>query len=425
MAHLKDLIVTGAARILGKLYASEFVGKLTGTADNATKWNGYINDIGTTNSSDTWLLVAKNRSIQHRLATDFATSGHTHNYAGSSSAGGAANSANIVNGVYTGNGGSQAPSYVSGGNVRFNMMNCFKGLSSLPTYADTILMDTYTGSDVPYVTALGIVKSNTPRAFIAVGAKGNSSTWSAQAELVTSINYNNYAPTKTGGGASGTWGISVSGNAATATKLATARNIALTGAVTGNANFDGSGNISIATSVNHSHSYLALSGGTMGSGAYISWPDSGNWSNNNSGVTFPVDRGGFSWSGQSDGIRLYAEETSNDNLELVLRFTDDNSNGLSIRNSSGSQTARISANGVFSGSFSGNASTASSAATCTGNAATATKLATARTIALTGSVKGSGTFDGSGNLSIATTVNCGTTAPTSLANGQVYYVYEN
>ena len=25
MAHLKDLIVTGAARILGKLYASEFV----------------------------------------------------------------------------------------------------------------------------------------------------------------------------------------------------------------------------------------------------------------------------------------------------------------------------------------------------------------------------------------------------------------
>jgi hypothetical protein len=38
-----------------------------------------------------------------------------------------------------------------------------------------------------------------------------------------------------------------SGNAATATKWAAARNIALTGAVTGNANLDGSGNISIAT----------------------------------------------------------------------------------------------------------------------------------------------------------------------------------
>lgn len=37
------------------------------------------------------------------------------------------------------------------------------------------------------------------------------------------------------------------GNSATATKLATARNIALSGAVKGNANFDGSGNITITT----------------------------------------------------------------------------------------------------------------------------------------------------------------------------------
>ena len=58
------------------------------------------------------------------------------------------------------------------------------------------------------------------------------------------------------------------------------------------------------------------------------------------------------------------------------------------------------------------------------NVASASKLATARNIALTGSVKGSANFDGSGNISIATTVNCGTTAPSSLANGQVYYVYE-
>lgn len=36
--------------------------------------------------------------------------------------------------------------------------------------------------------------------------------------VLHSGNYNNYAPTKTGTGASGTWGISISGNAATATK---------------------------------------------------------------------------------------------------------------------------------------------------------------------------------------------------------------
>ena len=36
MAQLKDLIVLGTARILNKIYASEFVGKLTGNADTAT-----------------------------------------------------------------------------------------------------------------------------------------------------------------------------------------------------------------------------------------------------------------------------------------------------------------------------------------------------------------------------------------------------
>ena len=48
-------------------------------------------------------------------------------------------------------------------------------------------------------------------------------------------------------------------SASTASKLATPRNIALTGAVTGNANFDGSGNVSIATSVNHTHNYAGSS----------------------------------------------------------------------------------------------------------------------------------------------------------------------
>jgi hypothetical protein len=42
---------------------------------------------------------------------------------------------------------------------------------------------------------------------------------------------------------------SVTGNAGTATKLATARSIALTGGVTGSANFDGSSNVSISTAL--------------------------------------------------------------------------------------------------------------------------------------------------------------------------------
>lgn len=37
MADLKDLLVNGVARIIGKVYSPEFVGKLTGNADTATK----------------------------------------------------------------------------------------------------------------------------------------------------------------------------------------------------------------------------------------------------------------------------------------------------------------------------------------------------------------------------------------------------
>lgn len=41
----------------------------------------------------------------------------------------------------------------------------------------------------------------------------NEGTWASWLALLDSSNYNNYAPTKTGGGASGTWDINISGNA--------------------------------------------------------------------------------------------------------------------------------------------------------------------------------------------------------------------
>lgn len=136
----------------------------------------------------------------------------------------------------------------------------------------------------------------------------------------------------------------------------------------------------------HTHNYLPLTGGTMSGTAMITWPDSGNWTNSNKNVTFPVIRGGLSWIGQSDGIQLYAVETQNDNLELYLKFTDDNSNGLSIRNKENTQTARISANGEITASkFVGK---------LTGNADSATKLANARKI-------GSASFDGTADITLS------------------------
>lgn len=51
----------------------------------------------------------------------------------------------------------------------------------------------------------------------------------------------------------------LNGNADSATKLATARTISLTGSVTGSGTFDGSGNLSIATTTNHTHNYAGSS----------------------------------------------------------------------------------------------------------------------------------------------------------------------
>lgn len=82
--------------------------------------------------------------------------------------------------------------------------------------------------------------------------RDNGKLWSNWSTILDSANYNSFAPTKTGGGASGNWGINISGNAASASKLSTARKINITGDATGSANFDGSGNVSINTTVNES-----------------------------------------------------------------------------------------------------------------------------------------------------------------------------
>jgi hypothetical protein len=67
--------------------------------------------------------------------------------------------------------------------------------------------------------------------------------------LLREDNYTDYTVKKDGTGATGTWGISVTGNAGTATKFSSARTIALTGDITGSSSADGSSGWSIATSL--------------------------------------------------------------------------------------------------------------------------------------------------------------------------------
>ena len=78
----------------------------------------------------------------------------------------------------------------------------------------------------------------------------DSSTWTAWKTVLHNNNFNSYAPTLTGGSASGTWGINITGssasttgNAATATTLQTARTI-------NGVSFNGSANITVTAAAN-------------------------------------------------------------------------------------------------------------------------------------------------------------------------------
>ena len=220
-----------------------------------------------------------------------------------------------------------------------------------------------------------------------------SGSWDAWRTILDNNNYKEYAPTKTGTGASGTWGISVSGNAATASKWATARKITLTGSVTGSVSIDGSGDVTLATTTNHTHSYLPLAGGTMTgqiqrAGQGSSWIKGRDNAmirvNSKSGysVLSSIKTTNGSWEiGHYDASGYY-------NDLLFGYYTDDaystnnNSGQTKITFTSGGQVTATQFNGALSG-----------------NASSATKLQTARSIFgqnFDGSaaINGQGTFYG-------------------------------
>ncbi len=141
----------------------------------------------------TWAKQATKPSYSYS-EVGAAAANHNHNsvYQPKGSYAAASHEHDTVKGNYTGSGGQQAPSYVPSGKVRFNMMNT--PINGDGSYKDFLLMDTYTGSDVPVTTGFGISKSAALRAFIMQGTKGGSS-WARSAELYTTANFNpsNYA----------------------------------------------------------------------------------------------------------------------------------------------------------------------------------------------------------------------------------------
>jgi phage-related tail fiber protein len=176
------------------------------------------------------------------------------------------------------------------------------------------------------------------------------------------------------------------GNAGSATKLQTGRNIAVSGAATGVVKFDGTADVTIPltlrdsgivagqyTKVTYDEKGLAISGTTL---EPVDIPVL-DWSKITSGK--PTTLGGY---GITDGV----------NISEVVTVATPN------------KILKLNGSSKLPASITGNAD---------GNAATASKWQTARTLSLSGAVTGSVSVDGSGNVNIATTYkNSGVTAGT-------------
>ena len=138
---------------------------------------------------------------------------------------------------------------------------------------------------------------------------------------------------------------------ASAGKWTTARTLTLTGSVTGSASIDGSGNVSLATTTNHTHSYLPLVGGTMTGDITFTAVTS---------TSYPATSCKLYWTGSTDWAKIYYRVDSSDAGRLVLDLGDDTNTRIDFAYN-GTTKSYIDT----SGNFSGNAATATTATNAT------------------------------------------------------------
>ena len=218
-----------------------------------------------------------------------------------------------------------------------------------------------------------------------------------------SLDYTNVgAPSTSGANATGAnWNISILGNSATATSLATARNIALTGDVTGNVNFNGTSNVSITTTVaddSHNHIISNIDGlqTALNAKQDAASPASNALQLNGKADTSFVQTTYLSSlnsdSRNSRGVtRLYRRDNDSD----YSVQTDWTGSRWRLRGYQGDN---------FHAECEVSYATSAGSATTAGTATTADRWTTARTITFTGDVLGSFTIDGSSGKSVSMTV---------------------
>lgn len=167
-------------------------------------------------------------------------------YALSDSVGGNALKANLLANLYSGRPTDANITVTgSGGLATFKATNL---MTSHKPPKDGHILHFYWDTMYNWDSQMCISADSSPTVYVR-GMTGQANTYGDWKTLLDSTNYTSYTVNKDGTGASGTWGIDITGNAATATKATSADSAT-------KATQDGNGNVISST-------YLPLTGGSM------------------------------------------------------------------------------------------------------------------------------------------------------------------
>ena len=198
--------------LIQNLYGYDDLGKSYSSTD-------YTN---TFNADTTNRLAARIASLEGGSALNFVTAG-TGEFLKSVSKSGTTvtftkGTPNYINSSTTERG--VKPNATGNGLLKLYFLNGTQSGIGTGTYYDALYLNSYVDNSGGGSNLITFNKSNGEMAihYQAFGA----AAWGTRRVVLDSGNFANYAPTKTGGGASGSWGINITGNAATASSATTA-----------------------------------------------------------------------------------------------------------------------------------------------------------------------------------------------------------
>lgn len=221
-----NLVSTGGMSAKG--YASGSGGSGGGLIQNVYGYDDLGKSYSSTDYTNTFnadttnRLAARIASLEGGSALNFVTAG-TGEFLKSVSKSGTTvtftkGTPNYINSSTTERG--VKPNATGNGLLKLYFLNGTQSGIGTGTYYDALYLNSYVDNSGGGSNLITFNKSNGEMAihYQAFGA----AAWGTRRVVLDSGNFANYAPTKTGGGASGSWGINITGNAATASSATTA-----------------------------------------------------------------------------------------------------------------------------------------------------------------------------------------------------------